>query len=384
MQWAHWSAAWRGEAERWVPGEASPPPRPIRCGCDRPMQFLSLLPRCLPPLHPAPRFSRLLPLLPPRSRRGVWAPLQGKRTSWDRGFEAREPASVIPNVVCKRDGIQKAVESWVPYGLGGALTAGPKPGSPPPPLPGASLGTALVPPRPSTPRLVTPSLRGCARVYSRRGSPGECDSEGQSFPAPRSRGVPGRLEAQSGAPATRPLGRMREGMRELPRRSKKSFWLLPGWFGAVRNSGWPAFSGPSQHPHPHPEDGARANGQAGPGTVTTGARPWAGERTGEPRGRAGRRASHRLLPLGEGCGRRGAGAPAPLEPRPAGVSALLEPCWGRQLPSARLLDMGSDQVPHPCSPHETPKKYILYNIPMTFRGELESIWRVEMGPGGGK
>lgn len=380
------SAAWRGEAERSARGRGPAPRVSASSAADATGQcnsFLSLLPRYA--LSPSP-FSRLPPSLPahaagsglPCKGRGLPAKVASRPESSNQSFQT-SLGSGTGSIRRWKVGLQTA-SGW---GAGGCRSL---PGRAPPHLPGRlgpRWGQRWSRPRPSTPRSITPSLRGCARVYSRRGSkprgagaPGECDSKGQRFPAPQSRGVPGRLGAQGGAPAPRPLARLEEGLEGLPDRSKRSFWPLTGRFGAVRNSGWPAFSGPSQHPHPHPEDRACAFGQAGLGTVATGARAWAGGRAREPSAPSGRRAF--LI------GSSHSGGDGGLEPRPAGAPALLEPCWGRQLPLARLLDVGSGQAPHPCSPHGTPRKCILYNIPMTFRGELESICRVEMGPGGGK
>ena len=71
--------------------------------------------------------------------------MQGKRASWEGGFEARELASVIPNVVRKRDGIDEAMESRVPDCLGGRSPLSPGRAPPPSRPPGAPLGTAQVP-----------------------------------------------------------------------------------------------------------------------------------------------------------------------------------------------------------------------------------------------
>lgn len=182
------------------------------------------LPSSPPPLPPSPNPSPLPPAGSGNPSRESGFP--------EGGFQVGELASVIPNVLRKGGPINKAAETRVLDGPGGAHR-GPK--TPPPtstparrpagdrsgrhpvfcsaPLHfGAALGRA---------RILPCRVHGRSEFWG-AGAPGECDSEGPRFPAPRSAGAPG-------LPTTpRPFSGIEAGIEGWPRSVKEKLLAPPG------------------------------------------------------------------------------------------------------------------------------------------------------------
>ena len=183
--------------------------------------------------------------------------------------------------------------------------------------------------------------------------------------APSLRGCPKALQSRIWARGCRGSGRAWLRGAESWRAPKRP--LAPGWLACPLarmegwNSGWSSFSSrfqPHSHPPPEPEP-VLSSRAGGPGYSLDLMRQEGGKE-----GRAGCGKPNFLIVYSY-SGLRGWGAPVPLSPA----------CWGPPNCLRSWFLILVDLMTHP---------EILCNISMTFRGELESIWRVKMWPAGGK